>query len=127
MPEKYSSTNVKMFVISLDDLYTNRFKNGWFTLLKFTDQVKDKPYLMDQMRAFNETKLVKPEVTVFRVIKAPVVAKGKPVTLAKLNLKIGLGDDDKDEIESPIPKIQPPAKTTIAASEQPPPPIQLKP
>ena len=37
MPEKYSSTNVKMFVISLDDLYTNRFKNGWFTLLKFTD------------------------------------------------------------------------------------------
>jgi len=104
VPEKYSSTNVKMFVISLDDLYTNRFKNGWFTLLKFTDQVKEKPHIMDEMRAFGETKLVRPEVTVFRAIKAPVLAKGKSVGLAKLNLKIGLGDDEKDEGDNtPLP------------------------
>jgi len=37
MPEKYSSTSVKMFIVALDDLYMNRYKNGWFTLLKFTD------------------------------------------------------------------------------------------
>ena len=120
MPEKYSSTNVKMFVISLDDLYTNRFKYGWFTLLKFTDHVKEKPHLMDEMRAFGETKLVRPEVTVFRVIKAPVLAKGKSVTLAKLNLKIGLGDDEKDEIDTPLPAMQPPIKIIKAVSEPPP-------
>jgi len=49
------------------------------------------------MRAFGQTKLVKPEVAVHRIIKAPVVAKGKSVGLAKLNLKIGLGDDEKDD------------------------------
>jgi hypothetical protein len=107
-----------MFVISLDDVYTNRFKNGWFTLLKFTDHVKEKPHLIDEMRAFGQTKLVKPEVTVFRVIKAPVLAKGKSVTLAKLNLKIGLGDDDKDDKDdTPLPNMQQPIKIMKAVLE----------
>ena len=52
-PEKYSDTNFKLFLLSLDDLHMNRYKNGWFTLLKFTEQVKIKPEVMNEMRSFS--------------------------------------------------------------------------
>lgn len=58
------------------------------------------------MRAFAQTKLVKPDVIVHRIIKAPVLAKAKTVGLAKLNLKIGVEDDEKDEHDNtPLPII----------------------
>lgn len=35
---KYENPNaVKIFMLSVADIYTNRYKNGWFTLLKFTE------------------------------------------------------------------------------------------
>jgi len=81
-----------MFVVALDDLHTNRFKQGWFTLLKFTEEVKTKPHVMDEMRDFGQVKLDKPEVRVFHkvVVDKPKVKK----VFKKLNLKIGASDDD---------------------------------
>ena len=35
---KYEDANkVKLFLLSLEDLHMNRFKNGWFTLYKFVE------------------------------------------------------------------------------------------
>lgn len=45
---KYENgASVKMFMFTVEDIFTNRFKNGWFTLLKFTDKVLEQPELMD--------------------------------------------------------------------------------
>lgn len=47
---KYEDANkVKMFLLSLEDLHNNRFKNGWFTLFKFAEKVKDNPELKAEM------------------------------------------------------------------------------
>jgi len=43
---KYEDANkVKMFLLSLEDLHNNRFKNGWFTLFKFAEKVREMPGL----------------------------------------------------------------------------------
>jgi hypothetical protein len=52
-------------VLAVEDLHTNRFKNGWFTLLKFTEKVIENPQLLDEMRVFGQTKIDKPQVEVF--------------------------------------------------------------
>ena len=64
---KYEDHNqVKMFLLSVEDLHTNRFKNGWFTLHKFTEKVIDKPELMDELREFSQNnKIEKPTVEVY--------------------------------------------------------------
>ena len=92
-PSKYAATSVKMFVTALDDVNTNRYKSGWFTLLKFTEQVKLKPDLIDEMRLFGQTKLDKPVVQVHQAVKSQVKAKK---ILPKLNLKIGLEDESNE-------------------------------
>lgn len=96
--------NVKMFLLSCQDLHTNRFKNGWFTLLKFTEQVKLQPSLMDEMRQFGLHKLEKPVVEVYYQIakKAePVKTKAKFV---KRNLQIGAAEEEGPTVvvEAPV-------------------------
>ena len=52
---KYENpTQVKMFLMSVDDIFTNRYKNGWFTLLKFTEEVQQKPQLLDEVKQFSQ-------------------------------------------------------------------------
>lgn len=51
-----------MFLLSLEDLHTNRFKNGWFTLYKFVEKVKENPSLKLEMQEFAKVKIEKPEV-----------------------------------------------------------------
>ena len=42
----------------------DRFKNGWFTLLKFTDQVEKKPEILDELKEFSKNnKIEMPEWT----------------------------------------------------------------
>ena len=85
-----------MFLLSVEDLHNNRFKQGWFTLLKFTEKARAQPELVEEMRVFNETKLEKPDVKVFqKVVKAKVVKKA----FKKLNLQIGAGDDEDEQSE----------------------------
>lgn len=47
MQSRYNSTSVKLLVTALDDLHMIRFKQGWFTLIKYEHQVgelkNDKP------------------------------------------------------------------------------------
>ena len=86
---------MKLFLLACQDLHINRFKNGWFTLLKFTERVKLQPDLLDEMRIFSATRLEKPEVEAYyRVTKKqePVKAKTKFV---KWNLVIGNADEDE--------------------------------
>ena len=51
-----------MFLLSLEDLHNNRFKNGWFTLFKFTEKVRDNPALKEEMQEFVKVKIEKPLV-----------------------------------------------------------------
>ena len=52
---KYENpTQVKMFMMSVEDVFTNRFKNGWFTLLKFTEKVQEKPHVLDELKEFSQ-------------------------------------------------------------------------
>ena len=73
-PQQKDPASIKLFLLALSDLHTNRFKNGWFTLLKFTEQVKQKPHLMDEMRKFSETKLEKPVVEVYHNVTTTAAA-----------------------------------------------------
>lgn len=79
-----NSAQVKMFMISVEDVFTNRFKNGWFTLLKFTEQVIEKPHILDEMKEFSKTKIEKPVVDVY------VVEKKEPVVQKKTAKKVAL-------------------------------------
>jgi len=39
-PPRYDPTSVKLFATCLDDIHMNKYKSGWYTLLKFSEQVK---------------------------------------------------------------------------------------
>ena len=39
---KYSDASIKMLVTALDDLHMIKFKQGWFTLVKYDYEVKEK-------------------------------------------------------------------------------------
>ena len=61
------ASKVKLFLLSLEDLHTNRFKNGWFTLYKFVEQVKENPALKAEMQEFSKVKIEKPVVESYYV------------------------------------------------------------
>lgn len=71
---KYEDVNqVKMFLLSLEDLHTNRYKNGWFTLYKFTEQVKINSNLMAEMQEFSKVKMERPVVENYNRPVLPVI------------------------------------------------------
>ena len=86
----------------VQDLHKNRFKNGWFTLLKFTDQVLKKPELLDELKKFSSENTIEPDewtepVVVFnkphqQAPSSQKQARSKPRFKPQLN--IGVDDDD---------------------------------
>ena len=42
-------------------MHRNRFKNGWFTLLKFTEQVEKKPALLEELQKFSNENTIQPD------------------------------------------------------------------
>jgi hypothetical protein len=53
---KYENpTSVKMFMMSVEDVFTNRYKNAWFTLLKFTEKVEEKSSILEELKEFGRT------------------------------------------------------------------------
>ena len=81
------------------DLHKTRFRRGWFHLLKFTDEVLEKPELMEEMKKFSSESDIQPDewtepVLTFTkhkasVIKVAAAPKRKPM------LAIGVEDDSK--------------------------------
>ena len=95
----YQNENqVKLFLLSLEDLHNNRFKNGWFTLLKFTEQVKVKPEIMVEMQEFSKTKIEKPIVESYYQATQPVaVHQKKKSVFVRRNLQIGAEEEEKKQ------------------------------
>jgi len=61
-PSRYDPTSVKLFATCLDDIHMNKYKSGWYTLLKFTEQVKKDQKFMDELRInVKENKIEKPD------------------------------------------------------------------
>ena len=48
-------------VLAVEDLHKNRFRNGWFHLLNFTEAVIKKPYLLEEMKKFSEDNTIEPD------------------------------------------------------------------
>jgi hypothetical protein len=59
---KYSDASVKMLVTALDDLHMIKFKAGWFTLIKFDHEIKEKQNLAlrQELIENSKTKIRKP-------------------------------------------------------------------
>ena len=38
--------------MQVEDLHKNRFRQGWFHLLKFTEHVEKKPELLEELKKF---------------------------------------------------------------------------
>ena len=93
------ASKVKMFLLSLEDLHTNRFKNGWFTLYKFVEQVKENPALKAEMQEFSKVKIEKPVVEGYYVRPAPELKQAvkKKQAFVRRNLQIGAEEESKDE------------------------------
>lgn len=52
---KYSGYDVKILVLAILDLHMNRFKNGWFTLYKFSEKVAENPKYHQELVDFTST------------------------------------------------------------------------
>ena len=39
--------------MQVEDLHKNRFRQGWFDLLRFTEQVEKKPELLEELKKFS--------------------------------------------------------------------------
>ena len=59
---KYNKAACMMLANSLDDLVQQRFKNGWFTFHKFTEESKKNPKLLEEMQEFGKVKLERPDI-----------------------------------------------------------------
>lgn len=70
---KYENpTQVKMFLMSVDDIFTNRYKNGWFTLLKFTEAVIEKPHLLEEVKEFSKNHKFEDVTQFYKNVRPPV-------------------------------------------------------
>ena len=88
----------------MKDLHKNRFKNGWFTLLRFTNEVNKKAKHLEDLKAWTEeNRIEKPEwvqpVIIFdkekHEEKQPRRRRNSGVR--KMNLVIGIDDEDGKE------------------------------
>jgi hypothetical protein len=52
---KYNLQHVKMLLTAVDDLHMIKLKAGWFTLIKYNEQVADKnnQALRDELKEFS--------------------------------------------------------------------------
>jgi len=65
---KYKAGLVRLFLSKVTFVHKNRFKSGWFTLLKFMKEVRTNDKLRDELIKFSaENKLVKPDTGVIVV------------------------------------------------------------
>jgi hypothetical protein len=94
--------NVKLALSKIEFVYKNRFKGGWFHLLKFMKKVKELPEVKDELIEFSKNnKLVKPESGVIVVLKPTVdrktVKKRPGLTLGKKTFTLTHGLDKEDD------------------------------
>ena len=81
---KYADSAVKMLVTALDDLHMIKFKQGWFTLIKYDYQVGEKKNDQPRIEMIEFVNKVRQEG-----ISGPFQGLAKPSTwLSQLDLKI---------------------------------------
>ena len=84
-------------------MHKNRFKNGWFTLLRFTNEVNKKLEYLDELKDWvKNNKIQKPDwvepVIVFDKEKLEgKKPKRRNSGVRKMNLVIGIDDEDGKE------------------------------
>jgi hypothetical protein len=82
----------------IEFVYKNRFKAGWFTLLKFTKEVKKDPAVKAELTQFSqENTLVKPDTGVIVVKKEARIAKQTSLPRVKLQLQHGIDKEDPED------------------------------
>ena len=84
-------------------MHKNRFKNGWFTLLRFTNEVNKKAQFLDELKSWvASNKIEKPDwvepVIIFDKEKHEVKKpRRRNSGVRKMNLVIGIEDEDGKE------------------------------
>ena len=84
----------------MKDLHKNRFKNGWFTLLRFTNEVNKKVEYLDELKDWvKNNKIQKPDWVEPVIIFDKEKLEGKKPKrrnsgVRKMNLVIGIDDED---------------------------------
>lgn len=67
---KYNPTLVKLLLTSIDNVEMLRLKEGWFTVMKLANTVRDKgPQVKQEMIEFGLTKLEKPVTEPVLILK----------------------------------------------------------
>ena len=99
---KYSSAEVKLMVMAVEDLHKDRFRSGWFHMLRFSEAVATKPELLDELKKFSKENTILPDEWTEPVVilnknhkvAAAAPGKNKP-KLKPFGLQIGVEEDSK--------------------------------